>query len=163
MEEIWKPVEGFGGRVEVSNLGRVRNIDLGLTYSQHSSGNTKYLRVGIRYKGMPKKMLLVHRLVAQAFIPNPEGKKTVNHKDGDCTNNCVGNLEWMTQKENNAHAYENGLKSSEHLRVVSPEKVRLIRENYRAYCPVNGATPLAKRLGLTISQVHRIARGIHYN
>lgn len=162
MEEIWKPVEGFGGRVEVSNLGRVRNVELSHIYSQHSSG-TKYLRVGIRYEGRPKRMFLVHRLVAQAFIPNLEGKNTVNHKDGDCKNNCVDNFEWMTQKENNAHAYENGLKNNEHLRVVTPDHVKLIRQNYKAYCPVNGATPLARRLGLSISQVHRIARGIHYN
>jgi hypothetical protein len=51
-------------------------------------------------KGERKK---VHRLVAQAFIPNPQKKKTVNHKDGNPENNCVGNLEWATQKENNLH------------------------------------------------------------
>lgn len=51
----------------------------------------------------------IHRLVAQAFIPNPENKKTVNHKDGNKLNNCIDNLEWATEKENQQHKWKNGL------------------------------------------------------
>src|SRR5690554_4868133 len=52
---------------------------------------------------------LVHRLVAMAYLPNPEGKSTVNHKDGNKENNYVDNLEWATYPENMRHAYNNGL------------------------------------------------------
>lgn len=53
---------------------------------------------------------LIHRLVAQEFIPNPDGKQVVNHKDADKTNNKIENLEWMTAKENGQHAYSHGLR-----------------------------------------------------
>jgi hypothetical protein len=65
------------------------------------------MRVGLHKDGKLR-TIEVHRLVAEAYIPNPEGKKTVNHKDENKNHNYVGNLEWMTQKENNA--YGNRLK-----------------------------------------------------
>lgn len=161
MGELWKAVEGFDGYIEVSDLGNIRNTKLGILYKQHTS-NTKYLRVGIRHNGRPKKMLSVHRLVAQTFIENPHNKPTVNHKNGNCQDNRAVNLEWMTQKENNDHAYVNGFKNNDHLRVVDQRTIDYIKKNYKPYCTLNGATPMAKIFGLTVSQVHRIAKGICY-
>lgn len=77
----------------------------------------RYYRIGLYdYNGIVHDKL-VHRLVAEAFIPNPENKATVNHKDGNRLNNHVDNLEWMTQKENVQHAVKNDLRGD-----VSGEK-----------------------------------------
>ncbi len=81
---------------------------------KQSQSNTGYLRVELWSEGFGKKHS-VHRLVALAFVPNPEGKPQVNHKDGDKQNNRFENLEWVTQSENQLHAYETGLQRGFHI------------------------------------------------
>ena len=71
-------------------------------------------RYGYEYVHIEDKFIEVHRLVASAFIPNPENKPEVNHIDGNKFNNTVGNLEWVTSKENKRHAWDNGLCNAEH-------------------------------------------------
>lgn len=105
-KEIWKDVVGYEGLYQVSNLGRIKS---GYKPIILQSGVCRgYLIVNLykNKKGLSRK---VHRLVAQAFIPNPENKPTVNHKDGNKQNNCVDNLEWATVKEQNIHANKTGL------------------------------------------------------
>jgi hypothetical protein len=75
---------------------------------RHQVSKNGYVRVELWAGGKGKKHLL-HRLLAEAFIPNPEGKPQVNHIDGDKANNALSNLEWVTQSENQAHAYRMGL------------------------------------------------------
>jgi len=75
---------------------------------KHQVSNNGYVRVELWQGGRGKKYLL-HRLLAQAFIPNPENKPQVNHIDGDPQNNELNNLEWVTQSENQLHAYRSGL------------------------------------------------------
>jgi predicted XRE-type DNA-binding protein len=105
-KEIWKDVIGYEGLYQVSNLGRVKSLRKNLIMKL-CSANHGYLNVGLN-KNL-KKSFYIHRLVAQAFIPNPENKPQVNHKDGNRLNNKVENLEWNTNYENMRHGYDTGL------------------------------------------------------
>ena len=88
---------------EITYDGRVINKHNG--YILKGRPNSKgYLRVSIG-----KKFMFIHRLVAEKYIPNPDGKEQVNHKDGNKLNNCADNLEWVSNKENRNHAVENFL------------------------------------------------------
>lgn len=107
MEEVWKDVSGFEGKYQVSNLGRVRNANGRLMKgSIHNKSQYKYVVLRVNNKRYNKH---IHRLVADAFIPNTHNSPCVNHIDGNKTNNVVENLEWCTYKENTAHAIKNGL------------------------------------------------------
>lgn len=75
-------------------------------------GVSGYLRIGLRDKRTSRHWYSVHRIVAKAFVPNPENKPEVNHIDGNKLNNAIDNLEWCTQQENVAHAYNTGLRTS---------------------------------------------------
>ncbi len=106
MLEYWENVPGFP-LYQVSTYGRVQNQKTGRILKTHS--NHGYLRVGL-YEGKIRKYKLVHRLVAEAFIPNPENKPAVNHINGCKTDNNVTNLEWVSASENMSHAHRNGLR-----------------------------------------------------
>ena len=97
MEEIWKDIRGYEGKYQVSNLGNV--ISLKTNKKLYYSKSGKYYRVGL-YKDK-RIMYSIHRLVAKAFIPNPDNKPCVNHLDTDTFNNCASNLCWCSYKENN--------------------------------------------------------------
>jgi len=107
--EIWKTLEDFQD-YQVSNLGRIKISKLGVQKISKCSLSTKgYQSVSLvdEYK---YKRIRIHGLVAIYFIPNPENKKTVNHKNGIKWDNRVENLEWCTHAENNKHAYDIGIK-----------------------------------------------------
>lgn len=153
--ELWKPVEGFDS-YEVSDLGRVRKVDgTEVNLFNHPQG---YLKVALKVAGKKVSKKYVHRLVAAAFIPNPDNLPYVNHKNGKQWCNEVENLEWISSKDNHTHARENGLidyyKSH---RVVSVEDVRYIREHIKPYDKEFGNGAIAKRLGLSRDQVTDIA------
>ena len=114
MEEIWKPVVGYEGFYEVSNIGKVRSLarivecndgrkrKLKTRILRQSCAPSGYYMVTLHKNGKQKSGL-VHRLVCEAFIPKPLGKDEVNHKDENSKNNNATNLEWVTAKENNTY------------------------------------------------------------
>lgn len=111
MNEIWRKIEGFE-KYEVSNLGRVRSLDYKHTGEikvlRPILNRYGYLRINL-YKNSKLCSRSIHRLVAQAFILNPENKQQVNHIDANKQNNIVSNLEWCTNLENMQHARDMGL------------------------------------------------------
>jgi len=107
LNETWKPIKDFE-TYEVSSEGKVRNSKTMRLLSPRLGGTAKYLFVSL-WKNNKEKHKTVHRLVALAFIPNPEDKPQVNHIDGVKTNNSVSNLEWVTCSENLKHAAKTGL------------------------------------------------------
>lgn len=116
---MWKEIEGFEGMYAVDESGRVKSLPRQVAGPYNSTRMLKekelkpwvasgYLRVTLR-KDRKETFAAVHRLVAAAFLPNPNNLNIVNHKDGDKLNNSASNLEWCTYSENMRHAFKNGL------------------------------------------------------
>ena len=145
MEEQWKEVAGTAGRYEVSNTGFLR------TTNWKNSGQTRIMKPAADQKGYLKTMILrdgrycnvaVHRLIAQAWIPNPENKPQVNHINFNPSDNRIENLEWCTTKENTLHSYNagrikkpvfrDGIRGSHNgMSKLTEEQVKEIRQKFR--------------------------------
>ena len=100
MDEIWRDIEGYKGLYQISNKGHVKSLYNGSERILKLHDNGKgYLRVNLT-KENTSKHIRVHRLVARAFIPNPDNLPEINHRDENKKNNCVENLEWITHIDN---------------------------------------------------------------
>ena len=109
MNEIWKDIKGYEGRYQVSNLGRVRSLKFKshTRFSKADILTASKDKMGYMCVSLSRKSFKIHRLVAIAFIDNPNGLRCVNHKDEDKTNNKVENLEWCSYKYNNNYGTRN--------------------------------------------------------
>ena len=112
IKEIWKDCKGYEGLYQVSNLGRVWNVKL-QRYLKGSYDKDGYIRVNLTAKNGKAKIERVHRLVALAFLDNPNNYPQVNHKDENKQNNCVSNLEWCDAKYNTTYSKGKAVKCIE--------------------------------------------------
>lgn len=127
--EQWVDIDGFNGKYQVSNTGKIRSTCYKepRILSQYRIGkDRKYLAVKLYTGGRGTgKNYKVHRLVALAFIPNPDNKEQINHIDRNTFNNNASNLEWCTDSENQRHAWQTGL------RVCTDAQLKSIRNAQR--------------------------------
>lgn len=161
-EEIWRPVKGYEGFYEVSNRGRVRSVGRWVTYADgrnyfleghilkpSRNKKTGYLLVALS-RDDKRRLLYIHRLVAMAFIPNPENKPQVNHLDENPSNNDVYNLEWATAKEN--VNWGTAIKRrSKAVQAISPKTGAVVREF--------SSTAEAQRNGFSAGNISNCCRG----
>lgn len=167
IKEVWKPVKGFKGVYIVSNHGNLKSLDRefvdsigrrrpvkGINKSCWSDKDG-YIVSRISYKGKTH-ICKLHRLVAEAFIPNIENKPCVNHINGFKSDNEVSNLEWVTVKENNIHAhdlvwraYDKGTKL--------PDKD--IVSVYNMFISGDAVSKISKDFNLTLTHVYSILKG----
>lgn len=161
----FKPVEGFVNEYSVSKDGRVLSHPKRCSnvfgkilkqYINHTGYHSVVLQNGYKVKHM------VHVLVAKAFIPNPENKPQVNHKDGNKSNNCVENLEWVTASENIHHAFKTGLRKPTHgtingMSKLNDEVVRSIRAEYKS--GTISQEKLGVKYGVSQTCIHKVVTG----
>ena len=119
--EQWKDIKDYEGLYQISNKGRIRNSEGKILKAVKY--NCGYLLVGL-YKDGKQTKKLVHRLVAEAFIPNPQNLPQVNHKDEDKENNSVSNLEWCDAKYNTN--YGTGVKRAHEKQINSPKRSKKV-------------------------------------
>ncbi len=161
---IWKPVKGYEDRYEVSNIGQIRSSDMyvNCAYGKRiykgrikatRPNNRGYITVALCVDNKTTTHL-VHRLVAEAFVPNEYGKPQVNHIDGDKSNNTAANLEWVTDNENKVHS------SVDVGGTQRPMTAVVVTENItgdRFY--FNGLREAERALGLDHGTVMKVLRG----
>ena len=169
MEEIWKDIEGYEGRYQVSNLGRVKALPRTVEgHNQHGKWtrtepakimaqklqNTDRYQVSLRDADGKRTTFYVHRLVAMAFVPGYFEGATVNHKNEDHHDNRADNLEWMTKEENNAYGTHN-FRVGKSLRMA----VEMLTDEGEHVAYYDSMSEAAEKSGCPLSSIHRCCYG----
>jgi len=169
--EIWNDIKGYEGFYEISSYGRVKSlVRMRKCKNQYGPYTVedpeKILRPGknnhgymsvVLYKDHKRKTKSVHRLVAKAFIDNPNNKIQVNHKNGLKHDNRIENLEWCTNSENQIHSYRTGLTKSVYGNAkLNERQVIKIRELYNS--GEYTQTELGRKFGVYKTTIHKIVR-----
>lgn len=170
-EERWKDIDGYDGIYQVSSAGRVRseprkvhNYTKPGRYLRQNRKENGYLYLGlVRPDGTTAKHEYVHRLVANAFIPNPDGLKQVNHKNADKEDNRVENLEWVTPQENILHFRKSRLAAKydeKKRRTLTNKSLQFILDNKQTVCELYASgksiEEVAKEVGIGRDRVRDI-------
>lgn len=166
MEEIWKDIKGYEGLYQVSSFGRVKSLP-----RYDSRGNARverilkpiptkdgYVRVHLSNEGVKRKRP-IHRLVAEAFIPNSDNKSQVNHIDENKINNRVDNLEWVTAKENINHGtslYRRAMTQRKAQPSISIIAIDIANGEYNEYSSINEC---GRRLKINPSGIRQVLLG----
>lgn len=170
---LWKPIPGYEGLYSVSSDGKVKSLFRYHRTLKPNVSKNGYESVEL-FKDKKSKRLLVHRLVAIAFIPNPENLPQVNHKDENKRNNSVSNLEWVTAKQNMAHGtrLKRQLASIDYTteerkkiartngKVVSRSVAQILNDSVVATYP--SAKEASRATGISHSHICECAKGIRY-
>ena len=154
MEEIWSDIPGYEGMYQISNHGRVKSLErydtigrrLKEKYLSNILGKNGYYYTTLTVNSVYKHPY-IHRLVAEAFIPNPEGKPCIDHIDGDTTNNDISNLRWCTHQENCSYPLTCSRKVESHPtigKVYQYDSDMTLVGEYDGICAAARATGLAK-------------------
>lgn len=160
MEEVFKDVVGFEDYFQISNLGKIFSKRSNKILKLHTN-KSGYVSLATKIGGRQgtSHCFRVHRLVAEAFLPNPENKLEVNHKDGIKTNNKISNLEWVTSSENKIHSNISGLRR---LGINNPqakltlEQLKIIRESNKRH------TELAIEMNVSEATIRNVRSGKTY-
>lgn len=170
--EIYKGViyqgVNYSDRLEVSNIGNIRNVKTKHVYKLHVNKNG-YKQCCISLGGRDKKKIFkIHKAVAETFLSNPDNKPQVNHIDGNKLNNNVDNLEWVTPSENMLHAYKNGLAIiyrgyDNPCCKFTQEDVDFIRLNYISGSQEYGTRALARKFNVSHESIRRVLNSKRYD
>jgi hypothetical protein len=161
--EIWVPVKGFEERYSISNQARIKSLIKKPIIMKPPVNQYGYEYVSL-WKNGKRKNIQIHRLVAIAFLDNPENKPMVNHIDGNKRNNHVSNLEWCTRQENTDHAVKFGLMARGERIAQSKLKSFQVKEIIEKY--KSGSVTyfeLAKQYNVSFSLIGQIVRGKIWN
>lgn len=175
--ETWKDIVGYDGIYKISDLGRAKLCRLSFLSESgyvatneiilnpvHRSGGSKYIYYGLyNHKNGEYKLHSAHRLVAQAFIPNPENKPQVNHIEGNKLDNRACVLEWVTTSENQRHSIKSGLRKTgcaRHNAKFTREQIIDIRRKYKPY--VYTLESLSNEYSCSIRMIARIINNESY-
>ena len=166
--EIWRDVVGYEGLYMVSNMGRIKSFyGIGEKLLTPSVNKGGYMYVVLTNINKVRKSLKVHTLVAQAFLPNPENKPVVHHRDSNRANNRVDNLEWVTHRENTAYAVQNGSydkpdSCATPRAKLTAEDVCYIRTNYVSRHREFGANALARKFNVCTNTIYSVVNHSTY-
>lgn len=158
---MWKEIPGCGGKYLASSRGVIKSLmnktPRILTQFTHKEGYKE-----VKMLGGTKK---VHRLIALAFLPNPDNLPCINHIDGDNSNNHLSNLEWCTVAHNNKHSFKVGSRSNRGTKnprhIFSENQVLAIREMYKKY-PLVSISLMARAMGIKKSTMRDIVKRIKW-
>ena len=171
--EQWRDIPGYDGIYQASSFGRIKSISRSVPTKKGTqfvkerilkhSINKGYARISLSYKNIVYRKA-VHFFVASCFLPNPESKKYINHKDGDKLNNKVDNLEWCTSSENEQHSYKSLGKINSH-RKLSEHDLIYIKANAvkaKRYMGGGNIAEIAKMFSVHKKTIHNVLNNKYY-